>query len=126
MIQKYFYAPIGVAVALVMVIFVIPEITKTGYALEVDAIKDNVDVAGIQSRVKLTNIGYLPLTNLIIDFDGGDIQKLSLLKPGQIILISPKPDTTLVMVKVTTDEGITITKEFRMLSEIPGLPHGIR
>jgi len=122
--QKYFYAPIGVVVALVMVIFVIPEATKTEYALEVDAIKDNVDVAGIQSRVKLTNIGRLPLTNVIIDF-GGDIQKLSVLEPGQTMLISPKPDTTLGTVKVTTDEGIAITKEFRMPSEIPGLPHGI-
>lgn len=122
--QKYFYAPIGVVVALVMVIFVIPEATKTEYALEVDAIKDNVDVAGIQSRVKLTNIGRLPLTNVIIDF-GGDIQKLSVLEPGQTMLISPKPDTTLGTVKVTTDEGIAITKEFRMPSEVPGLPHGI-
>lgn len=122
--QKYFYAPIGVVVALVMVIFVIPEATKTEYALEVDAIKDNVDVAGIQSRVKLTNIGRLPLTNVIIDF-GGDIQKLSVLEPGQTMLISPKPDTTLGTVKVTTDEGIAITKEFRMPSEVPSLPHGI-
>lgn len=122
--QKYFYAPIGVVVALVMVIFVIPEATKTEYALEVDAIKDNVDVAGIQARVKLTNIGRLPLTNVIIDF-GGDIQKLSVLEPGQTMLISPKPDTTLGTVKVTTDEGIAITKEFRMPSEVPGLPHGI-
>lgn len=122
--QKYFYAPIGVAVALFMVIFAIPEATKTEYALEVDAIKDNVDVAGTQSRVKLTNIGRLPLTNVIIDF-GGDIQKLSVLGPGQTMLISPKPDTTLGTVKVTTDEGIAITKEFRMPSEVPGLPHGI-
>ena len=123
--QKYFYVPIGVAVALFMVIFAIPEATKTEYALEVDAIKDNVDVAGIQARVKLTNIGRLPLTNLIIDFNGGDIQKLSVLGPGQTMLISPKPDTTLGTVKVTTDEGIAITKEFRMPSEVPGLPHGI-
>lgn len=122
--KNYFYAPIGVVVALVMVIFAIPEATKTEYALEVDAIKDNVDVAGIQSRVKLTNIGRLPLTNVIIDF-GGDIQKLSVLEPGQTMLISPKPDTTLGTVKVTTDEGIAITKEFRIPSEVPGLPHGI-
>jgi len=123
--QKYFYVSIGVGTALILVIFILPEITRTEYSLEVDAIKDEIDVGGLQARVKLTNTGRLPLTNIVIDFDNGDIQKLSMLEPGKTMLISPKPDTPFFMVRVTTDEGIAITREFRMPAEVPGLPHGI-
>lgn len=123
--QKYFYVPIGVGIALLLVIFILPEVTRTEYSLDVDAIKDEVDVGGLQARVKLTNTGRLPLTNIIIDFDNGDIQRLSVLEPGKTMLISPKPDTQFLMVKVTTDQGIAITREFRMPAEVPGLPHGM-
>ncbi len=70
----------------------------------------------------LTNVGRLPLTNLIIDL-GGDTQKLPVLQPGETILISPKSDAKLDMVKVSSDEGITITKEFRIPPKVPGMPH---
>ncbi len=89
------------------------------YDIYLDPFKDPQDLF-ITARVTLQNTGNSPLTNVIIDYDGY-ADKISILKPGQKLILSPPNGDKLEWVTVTTDEGINITKPYRLPTKMPGM-----
>jgi hypothetical protein len=119
------YSTIGgasVGVALILVFFLLSIPTKD-FALDIDPIKDNQNLFST-SRVTVTNVGRMTLTNLVVDYGGGgknSIEKISSLPPGEKLLLSPPSNSTLKSVTVTTDQGVKVTKDYRTPFKIPGM-----
>lgn len=121
--KTIYYVFIGFfIVAVVSLFFILKELDKKPYSLEIDAIKDKTDVAGTFYRVKVTNTGTNTLTGLTVNLGKGDIQNMDLLEAGQSFFFYPKPDTNISMVKVTTNEGIEEEKDYRTPLKGLGLP----
>ncbi len=122
--QLYLIVGIAGGAAMLVVFLSLVQYSPAEYALDVDAIKDNVNVAGTQSRVVLTNIGHSTITNIVVDF-GNDKETLPELPPGGKVIVSPKGTIQLDSVTVTADNGIHITKQFRTAPKAPGMIGGM-
>jgi len=67
------------------------------YSIDVDPIKYNQNLFN-PARVTVTNTGKLPLTNIVVNYDGtgtSAIQKLAFLSPGEKALLSPPESSAL-------------------------------
>ena len=95
-------------------------ISSEDYAIFVDPFKDKQDLF-VMARVTIQNIGNQPLTNVRVNFGGGDIQELGTLTPGQKIIISPPPDNALEFVMVTAEEVTLVSKAYRTPIKMPGM-----
>ena len=121
--KTIYYLFIGFSIVLLAVLFfILKELDKKPYSLEIDAIKDKTDISGTFYRVKVTNTGTNPLTGLKVNLGKGDIQNMDLLEPGQSFFFYPKPDTNTSIVKVTTTEGIEKESSYRSPLKGLGLP----
>ena len=110
----------GGAVIIVAIIFYGTHlIYPTKYDLYLDPFKDPQDLF-TTARVTVQNTGNSPLTNVIIDY-GGYVDKILVLKPGQKLILSPPNGNKLEQVTVTTDEGINMTKPYRLPIKMPGM-----
>lgn len=109
----------GAAVAIATVIIVIMQGPAEQYAIYVDPFKDPQDLF-TTARVTIQNTGRAPLTNIIIDY-GGYVDKISLLKPGEKLIMSPPTGNALKEVTVTSDEGINLTVPYRTPTKMPGM-----
>ncbi|HSB57910.1 MAG TPA: hypothetical protein VLD38_08910 [Nitrosopumilaceae archaeon] len=89
------------------------------YDILLDPFKDPQDLF-TTARVTLQNTGNSPLTNVMIDYDGYT-DKIPILKPGQKLILSPPNGNKLEWVTVTTNEGIHITKPYRLPTKMPGM-----
>jgi len=121
--QKLVLGGVGVIVILGIVIglFVTKGvISSEEYEIFVDPFKDEQDLF-VMARVIIQNVGNQPLTNVRANFGGGDIQELGTLTPGQKIIISPPPDNALEFVMVTAEEGILVSKAYRIPIKLPGM-----
>jgi hypothetical protein len=90
------------------------------YEISVDPFKDEQDLF-VMARVTIHNIGKKPLTNVRVNFGGGDIQEFGILTPGQKIIVSPPPENPMEFVMVTADEGILVNKAYRTPTKMPGM-----
>ncbi len=95
-------------------------ISSQKYEIFVDPFKDEQDLF-VMARVTIQNTGYSPLTNVRANFGGGDIQELGTIKPGQKIILSPPPENDMEFVMVTSDEGIYVSKAYRIPVKMPGM-----
>ena len=121
--MKYvYYLLIAVSGVLFVFYFYITHINKPKFGLEVDPTKDTTDISGIQYRIRLTNVGIKQLTGIVVDLGKNDIQRLSLLDPGQTYYFYPKPDTVVRNVRVITNEGIHVQADYRSPTKVLGLP----
>lgn len=69
---------------------------------------------GTETHVSIKNIGTDTLTNIVVNYGGtAKPDVISKLNPGEKISLSPPVGSELKVVKVTTDQGIKITKEYR-------------
>ena len=121
--QKLVLGGVGVIVILGIVIglFVTKGvISSEEYEIFVDPFKDEQDLF-VMARVIIQNVGNQPLTNVRANFGGGDIQELGTLTPGQKIIISPPPDNAMEFVMVTAEEGILVSKAYRIPIKLPGM-----
>ena len=75
----------------------------------------------IMARVSIENTGSLPLTNVRVNFGEGEILSLGTLKPGQDIIVSPPAGNSLQYVIVTANEGIYVSKVYRVPIAMPGM-----
>ena len=75
------------------------QINKPKYALGLDPTKDTTDMAGIQYRVRVNNVGL-----------------------NQTYFFSPKPDTNITTVQISTNEGIVVQGDYRSPTKVLGLP----
>ena len=113
-------AGVGVGVIIMVIMFYGAHlISPAKYDIYLDPFKDPQDLFTM-ARVTLQNTGNLPLTNVIIDYDGY-ADKIPILKPGQKLILSPPNGNKLEQVTVTTDEGIHMTKPYRLPTKMPGM-----
>jgi hypothetical protein len=72
------------------------------------------DEMGTETHVTIKNIGMSSLTNIVIHYGGtakSDI--IPTLKPGEKISLSPPDGSDLNKVRVTTDQGIDVTQQYK-------------
>jgi len=109
----------GAIIAIAGVTLIVTQVTAEQYAISVDPFKDPQDLF-VTARVTIQNIGKAPLTNVIIDY-GGYTDKISLLKPGEKLIMSPPSESALKEVTVTSDEGIKVIMPYRLPIKMPGM-----
>lgn len=90
------------------------------YEIEVDPFKDPQNLF-VTARVMIQNTGGKPLTNVEVDYGDGDTLKLGTLTPGQKVILSPPSDNPLQFVTVSADNGIMVTKQYRIPPKMPGM-----
>ncbi|HSA97520.1 MAG TPA: hypothetical protein VLF17_00375 [Candidatus Nitrosotenuis sp.] len=116
---------IGVAAILGIGVIIFLSLSKgmfssQDYEVDVDPFKDPQNLF-VTARVMVQNIGAKPLTNVIVNYGDGDVLNLGTLTPGQKVILSPPSENSLQQVKVTADNGISVTKPYRIPPKIPGM-----
>ncbi len=102
------------AIAIFLFVNFLPLITTSEkYSISIDPIivKDEM---GTETHVLIKNTGTSPLTNVVVQYgEGTKPDIIPRLDSGEKISLSPPENSDLKTVKVTTDEGIDVTKEYR-------------
>ena len=104
----------GIGGATVIIILVVTmafpgSTTTSDSSILVDPTKEQQSLF-ILARVMIQNTGNNPLTNITIDYGGGDKDFIPTLKSGKTILLSPPDGNSLQFVRVTADGGIDVYK----------------
>jgi len=112
----------GAAVIIILVVtMAFPGSTTTSdSSILVDPTKEKQKLF-ILARVMIQNTGNHPLTNITIDYGGGDKDFIPTLKSGKTILLSPPDGNSLQFVRVTADGGIDVYKAYREPVAMPGM-----
>jgi len=112
----------GAAAIIVLVVtMAFPGSTTTSdSSILVDPTKEKQSLF-ILARVMIQNTGNDPLTNITIDYGGGDKDFIPTLKSGKTIILSPPDGNSLQFVRVTADGGIDIYKAYREPVAMPGM-----
>ena len=110
-------AIIGVIISLNFFQIVIP---TQDYDIYVDPIIDEQNLF-VMARITIQNTGSQPLTNVRVNFGGGDALELGTLDAGKKILVSPPPDNELLFVQVSADQDIFVSKAYRSLPKMVGM-----
>jgi len=115
----------GIGGATVIIILVITmafpgPTTTSDSSILVDPTKEKQKLF-ILARVMIQNTGNHPLTNITIDYGGGDKDFIPTLKSGITIILSPPDGNSLQFVRVTADGGIDVYKAYREPVAMPGM-----
>ena len=115
----------GIGSAAVIIILVVTmafpgSTTTSDSSILVDPTKEKQSLF-ILARVMIQNTGNNPLTNITIDYGGGDKDFIPTLKSGKTIILSPPDGNSLQFVRVTADGGIDIYKAYREPIAMPGM-----
>jgi len=113
----------GAAVIIILVVtmaFPGSTTTTSDSSILVDPTKEKQKLF-ILARVMIQNTGNHPLTNITIDYGGGDKDFIPTLKSGKTIILSPPNDNSLQFVRVTADGGIDVYKAYREPVAMPGM-----
>lgn len=94
--------------------------STTDYEIDVDPFKDPQNLF-VTARVMVQNTGAKPLTNVKVNFGSGHLIVLDVLSPGQKVILSPPDGSSLEQVIVTADNGISVTKPYRIPPKMPGM-----
>ena len=109
------------AIIILVVTMAFPGSTTTSdSSILVDPTKEKQSLF-ILARVMIQNTGNNPLTNITIDYGGGDKDFIPTLKSGKTIILSPPDGNSLQFVRVTADGGIDIYKAYREPVAMPGM-----
>ena len=116
---------IAAAIILATLVFSVFSVTKEKYAIDVQAVKDEEDLFNT-ARVAIANTGKLPLTNVIVNYGANNnnnnkFDKIALLQPGQKVWLSPPPNVPIKSITITTDQGLSVTKQYASTFKIPGI-----
>jgi len=111
----------GAVTVTVLLLFSIFAAARQDYAISVDPIKDTEGQTNT-ARVMIANIGKLPLTNIVVNYGSGKVDKLVSLSPGENAMLSPpsNDNSAVKSVTVTADHGIIVKKGYRTPIKIPG------
>ncbi len=125
--MKTYTAFIGAGIAAIAIIGVIIAlnffqivIATQDYDIYVDPIIDEQNLF-VMARITIQNTGSQPLTNVKVNFGGGDTLELGTLDAGKKILVSPPPDNELLFVQVSADQDIFVSKAYRTLPKMVGM-----
>ena len=115
----------GIGGAAVIIILVVTmafpgSITTSDSSILVDPSKEKQSLFTL-ARVMIQNTGNHPLTNITIDYGGGDKDFIPSLKSGKTIILSPPDGNSLQFVRVTADGGIDVYKAYREPVAMPGM-----
>ena len=115
----------GIGGATVIIILVVTmafpgSTTTSDSSILVDPTKEQQSLF-ILARVMIQNTGDHTLTNIIIDYGGGDKDFIPTLKSGKTIILSPPDGNSLQFVRVTADGGIDVYKAYREPVAMPGM-----
>ena len=109
------------AVIILVITMAFPSPTTTSdSSILVDPTKEKQSLF-IIARVMIQNTGNHPLTNITIDYGGGDKDFIPTLKSGKTIILSPPDSNSLQFVRVTADGGIDVYKAYREPVAMPGM-----
>jgi len=109
------------AVIILVITMAFPSPTTTyDSSILVDPTKEKQSLF-ILARVMIQNTGNHHLTNIIIDYGGGDKDFIPTLKSGKTIILSPPDGNSLQFVRVTADGGIDVYKAYREPVAMPGM-----
>jgi len=109
------------AIIILVVTMAFPGSTTTSdSSILVDPTKEKQSLF-ILARVMIQNTGNHPLTNITIDYGGGDKDFIPTLKSGKTIILSPPDGNSLQFVRVTADGGIDVYKAYREPIAMPGM-----
>jgi len=109
------------AIIILVVTMAFPGSTTTSdSSILVDPTKEKQSLF-ILARVMIQNTGNDPLTNITIDYGGGDKDFIPTLKSGKTIILSPPEENSLQFVRVTADGGIDVYKAYREPIAMPGM-----
>lgn len=95
-------------------------IATQDYDIYVDPLLDEQNLF-VMGRVTIQNTGHKPLTNIKINFGGGDVLELGTLSAGKKIIVSPPPDNEMKYVIVTADNDIFVNKAYRTPPKMVGM-----
>jgi hypothetical protein len=95
-------------------------ISTQDYEIDVDPFMDPQNLF-VTARVMVQNTGGKPLTNVMVNFGDGHVLALGTLEPGQKVILSPPSENSLQQVTVTADNGISVTKPYRVPPKMPGM-----
>jgi len=95
-------------------------IATQDYDIFVDPLIDEQNLF-VMARVTVQNTGFQPLTNVKINFGGGDILELGTLDAGEKILVSPPQENELKFVQVSADPDIFVSKIYRTPPKLVGM-----
>lgn len=109
------------AIIILVVSMAFPGSTTTSdSSILVDPTKEKQSLF-ILARVMIQNTGNHHLTNITIDYGGGDKDFIPTLKSGKTIILSPPDGNSLQFVRVTADGGIDVYKAYREPVAMPGM-----
>ncbi len=95
-------------------------IATQDYDIFVDPLIDEQNLF-VMARVTVQNTGSQPLTNVKINFGGGDILELGTLDAGEKILVSPPQENEMKFVQVSADPDIFVSKTYRTPPKLFGM-----
>ncbi len=95
-------------------------IATQDYDIFVDPLIDEQNLF-VMARVTVQNTGSKPLTNVKINFGGGDILELGTLDAGEKILVSPPQENEMKFVQVSADPDIFVSKIYRTPPKLVGM-----
>ena len=112
----------GVAAIIILVVtMAFPwSTTVSDSSILVDPTKEKQSLF-VLARVMIQNTGNHPLTNITIDYGGGDKDFIPTLKSGKTVILSPPDGNSLQFVRVTADGGIDVYKAYREPIAMPGM-----
>lgn len=110
----------GGIVAAALIAMYASQIPTLDYSLNVDALKDEQSLF-TNARVVLTNNGRLPLTDVVVDFGGGEKETVGAMDAGAKRTVSPPEGAQLDTVTVTAEPDISITQPYRTPIKLPGM-----
>ena len=114
---------IGGAAAIIILVVTMAfpgSITTSDSSILVDPTKEKQSLFTL-ARVMIQNTGNHPLTNITIDYGGGDKDFNPTLKSVNTIILSPTDGNSLQFVRVTADGGIDVYKAYREPVAMPGM-----
>ena len=95
-------------------------IATQDYDIYVDPLIDKQSLF-VMGRVTIQNTGSQPLTNVRVNFGGGDILELGTLDVGERVILSPPAENEMKFVQVTADPDIFVSKAYRTPPKMVGM-----
>ncbi|MFB5610903.1 MAG: hypothetical protein ACE5RT_03770 [Nitrosopumilaceae archaeon] len=95
-------------------------IATQDYDIFVDPLLDEQNLF-VMGRVTIQNTGSQPLTNVKVNFGGGDVTDLGTLDPGEKVILSPPSDNKMEFVQVTAEPDIFVNKAYRSPPKMVGM-----
>jgi len=116
---------VGIGAIVIIALVITLDISKVAIATQdydvyVDPLIDRQSLF-VMTRVIIQNTGSQPLTNVKVNFGGGDTMELGTLDAGEKVILTPPAENELKFVQVTADPDIFVSKVYRSPPKMVGM-----